>query len=549
VPDRASSPLIGERARSPDLSLPLASPPEAPRRRELAWAAGLIAALTAAMYVPFAFRGGFITDDWALVSQFHFQPQPVSDALVGPFEHLTNYRPFVGLWLPLLARAIGTDPRVGLLLCAVAVAVECVSFYLVLRLVGLRSAPAGCAAALLVVLPSLDGSRLWVSTIFQTGAVAVYLGGVLLALRGLRAQSGRVAAAYHGGALLLYAFACLSYEGLIPLVAAAGLVYAGAAGIRGAARRWPADLILTALLVWQVAGPGQKGRGGSIDPGHLVDRAGEMWRAAVEVVRFSLPFDRVLWGPLGLLVIVAAAVGIGMALARGGRLARAVRAWAAIALGGMVFALLGLLMFLPATTGFVPVWQGPANRISLIAGLGESIFLIGLVWLCALGLASLLKRPGLATLLGAAAVLLLGVTLLRQEIVNQDSWATAHRASRRVISAVRTTLGKRIAPGTQVVTFRHPLGTPDSVPVFITAWDLKGALDLAYDDQTIRAHAAVPGMRCDPAGIAFPDFGGPPDRVVAMPYRSVWFVDVEHHSAEPISGQAQCLAASARLRT
>jgi hypothetical protein len=95
-----------------------------------------------------------------------------------------------------------------------------------------------------------------------------------------------------------------------------------------------------------------------------------------------------------------------------------------------------------------------------------------------------------------------------------------------------------------IISFRHPLVLDGGMVSFGTDYDLDGALKLRYGDSTIRAHPYIPGGTCTPDGIRFTGLFEPTN---VLPYSQMYFVDVAHERAVPITGQAQCTRGLRRL--
>jgi hypothetical protein len=63
--------------------------------------------------------------------------------------------------------------------------------------------------------------------------------------------------------------------------------------------------------------------------------------------------------------------------------------------------------------------------------------------------------------------------------------------------AILVTLRERVPPpahGTSLVTLDAPVETAPGVPVFDASWDLNGAVQLLWNDQSLTAYPAAPGM-------------------------------------------------------
>lgn len=191
--------------------------------RELVLAAAVLAAVAAAVYGTHVRDGGFIMDDWSNRAKTRFL---ASCCGVGATGHGSGYLAqvhnllsdgpagyHIGLpvLIPLSYRAFrpAIAPHLAL---AVALAVSVsVCMYAVLRRFRLAPVHAGMMAALVLVFPWSDANRLWAMAGYNQVGVVLWLVGLLVALRGVRASGGR-AVLLHAAALACYAAGIAVYE-------------------------------------------------------------------------------------------------------------------------------------------------------------------------------------------------------------------------------------------------------------------------------------------------------------------------------------------------
>jgi hypothetical protein len=519
---------------------PLAPADDRPGGRELALACAALLGLTAAVYVPYALEAGFYGEDWTFVEEGRFESLGLSALL----DHLRGvYRP-LGSAVQYLIFGVAEDSAAVYALHAAALtALQCMLLYLVLRLLRLRPAVAAGPALLLVVLPSADAARLWPGA--QVGGLGVdfYLGGVVVALLGLRAGSTPRRVACHALAIALYLCASLTYELVAPLVVVTPVLYAVAAGRRSAARRFPFDAAAVGAFFLHARSGALETRGGGTSPRYLAERVEDIWSPTVEALRFALPVDRLLWGPVGLTLALIAAVGIGRALGDGGWPRVAVRTWSAAALLALLFALAGLVLLLPADEVLVPAWQGAYNRLFVAASLGGVVLLTGSAWLVALGVASLMGRPRMAPAGALAVLAVIAGGLLRQELRNQDAWVRAADEEERIVAVAKRALGPRPPREVGIALFHHANFSPERVPLWSTSWDLQSRLRVLYGNRRLRAHPYELPVRCEATRAAYPEHGGPAERSDELTYGRLWFVDVRNGATTRIRTQADCSSA------
>jgi hypothetical protein len=523
------------------MPLPVAGSPAG--RRELLIAGALLGLLAFAMYLPHVIRGGWYYDDWAWVSTLDLGAR---DGIGGLLEaaRTETHRPLFGVWMSALYAVGGEGQAPYLAAGAALVAVEGTLAYLVLRLARLSAALAAPLAAMLVVLPVVDATRLWTAAFPATGAMILLLAGVAVALVGLR-RTGRAAIGLHAAALVLYACAILTYELVAPLVGLVAVLYLVASSDRRAAlRRWPADVVVGLVALALMAEAGEERRDATFTPSFLLDRVEQMGEPVRVVFGSLLPFEAVLLGPVGVLLAFVLAIGAGVALGAGGAPARAVRHWGVVAGAGVVFAVAGLVMLLPADPYFVPKVSGVGNRTSTVAALGLLAVLVALTWIAATALAALVRRPSVGVPVAIAALVVTTAGMAQTELRHQDNWATSWKQSQEIVGSIRRAVGPDVPAGSGVVTFRHALFAEGDVPVFAAQWDLRGAVRLIYDDPTVVGYPWIADGRCQGGRLVL---GEGPQPYDVLEYGNLYFVDVPADRAIRIRTRAECEQASEEL--
>lgn len=513
--------------------------PAAPGRREILIATALLTLLALAIYLPHMIRGGWYVDDWIDIAQL-----TETSGLIDGYHAMkvASYRPGLAFTLSAVYSVAEQTQWAYLLIGALLAAAQSALFYVVLRRLGLRGPIAATAAAIFVVLPCIDASRLWYAAFPIQVAGILYLGGLLIALHGLRNAVGRRAVAWHAGAAILYFAAVLTYELVAGLIAVSFLLYAVRGGWRPALRRLPTDLAAIALALALIAPRASEDRDAVLTIGFLWDRMGQVLAQAEAVFRWLFPLSELLTGPFGLILLALAMLGAGISIGRGDGEARAFASWLWIVALGTVFALAGLVMLLPADPYFVPRTTGTGNRIGAFAALGTVLLLISTIVLVAAGIGVLARRARLGFYVGMALVVLVGANLAVRELRQQTPWAESWDQQQQVLAAIETAMGDRVPAGATIVSFGHTTYIlPADVLVFANSWDLRGAVWETFDRPNSLAHPWEAGGSCDAAGLDFPDDAGP------YPYGKLFFVDVPTQTRIRVGDQAACAAAVAEL--
>ena len=536
--------------------LPRESEPAVLTARELLLAFAGLLALCAAVYLPHASSHGLYTDDWWFVQRLHFldhglgsigsmlDVSPFPNNYLDNFSLTDSYRPGQTAQLMTQYLITGTSGSARLVLAVPLAAIESFLLYLVMRLLGLRPLVAGAAAAMMAIGTFVDSTRLWSSVQPEMNAASFYLGGLACALLGLRSTGKRRRIAWHGAAFLLYLLSVFTYEAFLILLPLSGLAYLHVAGRQAALPRWGVDLVALAIAGATVGRVANHDRSGELTIAHLWHRVEDVVPAALRVFGWSIPGESVVIGPLGIVLVIAAGAGLVLALRDGGPLDGAARRWLEVGGVALALALVGLVGLLPAEHTLTPSNEGFGNRLLVTASLFYPLLYLSTVALIAIGLASLLRRPGWAIPLAAVALALLAAGMVNRELQRQDDFSAAWDEEQRIVDRIQRTLPSPQA-NTAIVSFRHPLVLDGGLVSFATDYDLDGALKLRYRDSSIRAHAYLPTTtRCGPDGITFSGTFEPSN---TLPYGQLYFVDVAREKATPIASQEQCTSEAKRL--
>jgi hypothetical protein len=515
--------------------------------RELLIAFGGLLALCALVYLPHAASHGLYTDDWWFAQRFHFldhgfgsigsmlDVSPFSNNYVYSFSVLHSYRPGQAGLLVLQYLLTGQSGSAHLVLGVGIATVESFLLYLVSRQLGLRPAVAGAAAGLMAIGTFVDSTRLWATPQTEMSAAVLFLGGIACALAGLRSPGARRAVAWHAAALVLYLLTVFTYEGFLIFLPLCGLAYLLVAGRRAALPRWGADMGVFAFGVLTAGRVAKNQRAGHLTISHLWHRVEDVIPGSLSVFGWFIPKEPVVVGLAGV-ILLAAAAGVVIAIRRSGAAGRAVRQWLGVGVAALILALLGLVPLLSAEHALTPANVGFANRLLVTSSLFYPLLYVSTVALVAIGLGVLIGRPTWIVPLAAIGIVLVAAGLIRRELQRQDDFSAAWHEEQRIVDRIDNALPPP-QHNSVIISFRHPLTLDGGLVSFDTDYDLDGALKLHYDDSTVRAHPYTTAARCGAGGVTFTGLFEP---INTLPYGHMYFVDVAHAKAIPISDQAQC---------
>jgi hypothetical protein len=486
-------------------------------RREslVALAAFLVAG--AVLFAPQVINGGFYWDDWQNAANTHFARSP---GLFGALESATErpvfgYRPVLTTLLVLEHEAFGLHMWLHLAMAALFGVLTAWALYLLLRTLEFGRLDAALPAALLLAFPWVDSTRMWATASYDTLAVALYLFGLVFAVRGLRERRVRLTV----GSLVLYLLAAWTYEIVTVGVLASVAVYLAVAPRRAALRRFALDAVLVAVALALVAS------GTTRDPQSVSDQLDHARVIAGQ--SFSLLARALL--PVGSVPGVVGAVLLVAVVALG---ARRRDRWVAVAGAGALFVAAGYALFIPALPHYQPLAPGTTNRMNVLAAVGFVVLVYALVRIVA----------GRRDVVVVGLCLAIGVGYAVKVIGDRGGWERSASEQERVLDAV-----PRGEPGTTFYTFGAPTFAAPGVPVFSLPFDLKAAVRLRFDDVSLAAYplAERSGIVCGEAGL-YPT-GGTYGPVHGEHYGSAVLVDVPRRRAIPIRSRAECVPWQARL--
>jgi hypothetical protein len=520
-----------------------------PTLRELPLVTALLSVVGALLYGGHVLHGGLYSDDWAFASVTEH-----GGGLADEYRELrgsVGFRPLGVLSLVVRFNLFGEHTRWHLAAVLASTILLCAALYLFLRSVGLEKLHAGAISLLALACPYADATRLWATGSGANLAITFWLVGVVVALRGLTARTRRSAVLLHAGAVALYLASLMQYEVAYAAICASGLLYltrtgVSRAGLLLAFPRAAVDVLAASLTVAVIVSRSEVNRTDS-----FAHHARLMFDGGVQILtRVVVPFD----DPrpaliLGALAAVFGAALVAVARRRHGEATRGeLLRWLAVGGAGLIAAVAGYSMFAGAFDYYQPLNPGLADRTNAIASLG----FIATAYAAFMCLATLAVRP-----LGASRGVAAGVTIVVAAVVftgYQDrlresaaTWDDTWNREKAILTTLQTKLPDP-PPSSTIYTFGHPVvSTNPGLPIFVSYWELRGAVQTVYDDPTLAAYPALPGtsLACT-ATRAYLQGGGYP-KAYGDIYGQVYLVDVPRQRVERPDTRAQCLRDAARF--
>lgn len=505
-----------------------------PARRELALAAAGLALLGALVYGAQVVHGGFVWDDWQNAADVHFTREPgLAGALSQAQERpVFGYRPVLTVLLVLEYSALGLHMHLFLAIAALFGVLTAWALYLVLRTLEVGQREALLPSALLLVFPWTDSTRMWNTASFDTLAVTLYLLGLAVALRALAAPTVRRRALLSAASLALYLLAAWTYEIVTVAILASVAAYLLVAPPRAALRRFALDVVLVAVaLALVVSGTTRTPLSAGGQAAHALTIASQAFSL---LTRALVPAGE-LPGVVGALLLVL----IAAAALRSRR--PDLRPWLAAAALGALCVVAGYVLFVPAGRYYQPLAPGTTNRMNVLAAVGFVVLVYALV-----RLASALVAGRHAPVVAALLLTAIAAGYLDRVVSDQRGWRESATVQARVLGAVRATLPAPPHHAT-IYTFNAPGFVAPGIPAFTLAFDLRSAVRLRYDDETLRAYPirGLDVIECDAAGLH--PVGGTYGPIHGAAYGEAYFVSVPRRRAFRVDSRAQCLELRARL--
>lgn len=530
-----------------------------PMRRELALAALLLGLLGAAAFGSHVLDGGFYSDDWPNASVYRFEAAPGLPGALGYATGLRffDYRPLSALAIAASHGGLGAHPAAHMTLALLLGVGVSLSFFWLLRELGLGRRHAGAIAALVLVFPWSDSTRLWPTAGLNNIAVCLWALGAVLALRGI-ACAGRRAVLVHVGAICLYVLSILTYEVAAGPVLASLLLYRTRCAWGPALQRSAVDALAVGATLAVMAANTPR----TVQPvaGQL-EHAERIAREAVSLLASAaVPFGR---PPVPLVLTTMLLILAGGLIAwrrtpAGDAGRTTLERWLTTAVVAAVGVVAGYVLIVPADPFFSPLTPGIINRVNLFAAPA----LVTLVYATAAIAGTLIARATRGRRrwsLAVTGVLTLALAIgyiLRLEADKRD-WERSSELQRQVLATFER-LDERLPAGAIVYTFGAPTYVAPGVPLF-RHLDLAAAVRVERDDPTLAAYPMYPGtvFACGPTGMypASDGYGlrdasvGPNEfRVEARaPYGTAFFLQVNDGRLERIDDRSECVVARARF--
>jgi hypothetical protein len=515
-----------------------------PKLRELLFVGFLLLLLAIAVFSTHIQKGSFYYDDWANAELATYPPNHGLWGVFEAFWHVTGFRPLLVPYTVARLKILGLHQHAQLAWAVFLAVLMSLALYRALIALRFERIHAGLIAALVLVFPFSDSTRLWSMTATASLVVALYLVGLVLALRGLEETERRPQVLYHAGAVACYVAAVSTYEAVATVALASVAFYLLQTTWRRALARFAVDaLAMGAVLVWELSNSeintANSANGGMVSHARLIFNQG-LQILTKSGLPFGAPSETLVLGCLG----GALAIGglLWWRLPRVDPARAALARWLIVAVGGIAFAGIAWGVFIPANPWYSPLTEGVGNRVNVVAAIGLITAVYGVAMLVGTLVVRGLRAPAhWSVAFGVAVALVLGVGYIEHVRVDESSWDLAARDEGIVLQTLRQQLPHPVASST-IFTFGHPNEVAPGVVVFASSWDLNGAAELLYRDPSLRAYPLLPGSAivCGPKQLS--PVGGGYGPAFSEPYGRAYLVDIAQRRVVAPRNQAQCNA-------
>jgi hypothetical protein len=491
---------------------------------------------------------GFYYDDWDSLARTRFPGY--GGGYFGGIRSTWasfGYRPALAVYLTTLWTVFDDHMAVHLAWIVVLAIGMSTVLYAVLRELAFPWLQAGAVAALVLVYPLSDSTRLWVTAGTGSLTTLLFLVGVLLSLRAFAEHDPIRARRLHIWGACFYLFSMLMAEVATVAIPAVFFLYVHRVGWRRAFRRSLIDTIVIAGPAYYIASNSKIPQAGS-DLSTRISRVRVLFdqglTAATRSLDPRLGFGRPFLLAVSLVVVVAA----GAYYLRGpdARIRRDLRRWLLAIPAAFVLLAAAYAIYIPADPYYVPLQPGVGNRVNVLAAIGLVMLAAAVVVLAATLVSAALppnRRSLAAGSIAGVALALIGFGYVDTVRADAGQYDRAFTTEQSVIDLVR---GKLPPPQrhSTVYLVGAPIFEGPGVPIFAATWDFRGAVDVVYADRTILGDPILPGVkfvcganRMYPSGNGFGPGNG-------ARYGRSFLVNYRLQSVVALTSQQACVAAS-----
>lgn len=514
---------------------------QSPAARETLLAFLALGAVAAATLGPYVLDGGFYLDDWGDAAGRFYPPGGASfENVLSYFYDIFHYRPVLVLYTPLKYFLFGTSIPLHLAWTALLAVLIATMLYGILRTLGVPWYHAWVIAALSIIYPWFDSVRLWESANPPPVSICIALLGLWIALIGAKRRSWRL----HACSAVLYLLSILTYEITLPLIAAFGVLYVLIAGWRVAKVRWAVDLAVVILGgIWMGTHTTRSVSGVSNDLTHLEEIVSGAAMLAGRTLIPVGPQPRTVLALLAAGAVIAVGVVIYVCRWRRSKVVAGsnwdLPQWLLMLAAGLLVAVLGWLIFIPADPYYTPTVYGITNRVNALAGYGLVIAAYAVLGTggCLLGELFARFRSRLPVVTVALAVLL-GAAYIHVLDRHVGIWQKAYQTQLVAIDRMKKQY-PTLPPGTMLFTSNYAAYQTLGVAIFAATWDVDGMMKLEYGDGTVSGYPVIGMMElaCRSDGIGLRGAGAPP---VVAPYGKARLLNLATGEHSAPSNRSRC---------
>jgi hypothetical protein len=512
-----------------------------------------------ASVIPYAGRLGFYSDDWAFLGALHTSDDQTvlglaSRQLQFPYPVTPSGRPVQVVYQAALYKLFGLEPLGYHLVNTAMLIVMALLLSLTLRELGLPRPLVLATPLVFALLPNYSTDRFWFAAFGYILSMALCFLSLYANLRAVRTR-GVALLSWKLVSLIALVTSGLGIEIAIPLLALNPILAFLHArrhlpgGLKRRLGRWPAGLFLSSdllLLLVVLAYKRVAGSGLGLPAGWIPFHIGQLvfGSTAINFGTYGVGLPYTVWRSVADLSWPLVAVGMVLAAAVYGYFIVALRgeqehwavsrpAWIRLAVVGTLLYALSYALFLP-TGRIVITSTGIGNRVAVAATLGMAIVLLAACgWLSSLARSPTSRRRSFSMLVA-------GLCLSGFIVTNSVAlyWQAASSREAAVLRSIRQALPDLPPHSTLILHGICPYVGPGIV--FESDWDLSGALQVMYRDETIRADVTR-RMTITSSGLSTRTYGAVP--VVHRFGGDLLLYDYSRSSVTPLPDERTALRA------
>lgn len=469
--------------------------------------------------IPYMQKIGFYSDDWSFLSMFHFvKSQNVIDLFIAANTPNTFMRPVQNFYDAALFAAFGLNPLGYQIVNGIVVIAIAVLFYKVLQLLKAPRILTIMIPLIYLLMPNFVTDRFWYAAFQANLSVLFYFFSLLAGLKSLSVKTVDTFR-WKVASIVSMVLSILSYEVVTPFYLINIIIFwfynnsAKRSSLNAIIQERNKSVFIFVTLIAFAYSLAFKalttirlestGRGPSYYANHALDVIGKAFHVNFVTLGVNLPavwLDMIHSSESYSLLIASGAVGIAVtayllivAFKKKAHMPGKKLLSFMMVIGLPIFILGYTIFFTNSNVGFSPT--GVENRVAIAAGIGLTLIIVGGIGCIShLLLPTKLYKVVFSATIG---IMCAGGYLYINTIALY--WEAAYQEQTEIVGEINRKLPQ--VPQGSIVFLDGVCPYVGPAPIFEASWDLKGVLQMQYDDPTIQADVVTPKVQVGANGI------------------------------------------------